>query len=110
MPRLRLSTLATPALFFLLQCPLALAQADPNSQPAAPAYQYSRPFVQPLSVWDYWWLLLLPLALGISIVYKSVKCSHIREVPKAALGMTFWILLAFSAAAFGLLGLVRVME
>ena len=27
-------------------------------------------------VWDYWYLLLLPLCPGVSMVYKSIKCDE----------------------------------
>ena len=69
-----------------------------------------RPFWQPLPVWDYWYLLLVPLCLGVSIVYKSIKCHRMRQVPREA-GVIFLMILAgmvFAGAA--LLALVRVME
>lgn len=76
----------------------------------AEPYSYSRPFVQPAPVWDYWYLLLIPLVVGVSVVYKSVKCGHVSEVPRAALGMAGWIFGGFVAAAVGLLVFVRVMQ
>ena len=45
------------------------------------------PFKSPLPAWDYWYLLLLPLCLGISIVYKSIKCHQMRRVPRQADGV-----------------------
>ena len=63
---------------------------------------YSRPFLQPLPIWDYKLWLLLPLALGVSIVYKSIRCDTMREVPKATLILTLWIIGAVIAAAVAL--------
>ena len=34
------------------------------------AYQL---FLDPLPLWHYWQWLLLPLTVGVSIVYKSIK-------------------------------------
>jgi hypothetical protein len=43
------------------------------------------PFVQPLPrAWDFWYLLLLPLCLGVAVVYKSIKCASMRHVPREA--------------------------
>lgn len=74
------------------------------------AYRYTHPFVQPLPVWDHWVWLLIPLTVGIAVVYKAVKCSKVGEVPRAAAVMALWILLAFSLAAAGLSAFVRVMQ
>ena len=72
-------------------------------------YAYTHPFLQPLPVWDYWPLLLLPLVIGVAVVYKSVKCRSIRQVPKEAASITMWILISFAAAAAALAGLVKWM-
>lgn len=73
-------------------------------------YSYSRPFLQPLPVWDYWYLLLLPLLVGIAFVYKGIKCSDVSEVPREALKMVLWIVVAFVLAAVALLLFVNLME
>jgi hypothetical protein len=68
------------------------------------------PFWQPLPVWDYWYLLLVPLCLGVSIVYKSIKCHRMSQVPREA-GVIFLMILAgMTFAAAALMALVRVME
>ena len=69
-----------------------------------------RPFWQPLPVWDYWYLLLVPLCLGVSIVYKSIKCHRMRQVPREAAVIFGMILAGMTFAAVVLLVLVRVME
>jgi hypothetical protein len=65
------------------------------------------PFVYPLPIWDYWPWLIIPLTLGVSIVYKSVKCQHMRMVPKEALQIFVWILVGMAAAAGALAGVVK---
>ncbi len=67
-------------------------------------------FRQPLPVWDYWYLLLIPLCLGISIVYKAIKCREMKQVPREAGVIFFMILLGMVIAAAALLALVRMME
>ena len=69
-----------------------------------------RPLVDPLPVAGYWYWALLPLCLIFSVVYKAVKCESMRQVPKAALAITFWILLGMAAAAAVLAVLVKVLE
>ena len=68
------------------------------------------PFLKPLPVWDYWYLLILPLTAGVSIVYKSVKCRTMKQVPREAAVIAFWILAAMIGAAVGLALIVRLTE
>ena len=69
-----------------------------------------RPFLDPLPIHPYWYWLLLPLCLLFSIVYKSVKCESVRQIPRQALTITFWILLAMAAAAAALTVLIKIQE
>jgi hypothetical protein len=64
-----------------------------------------RPFIDPLPIYSWWYALLLPLCLLFSIVYKAVKCESVADIPKAALSITLWIVLAMAAAA-GVLALL----
>ena len=57
------------------------------------------PFVQPLPVWDYWPLLLLPLCAGVSIVYKSIKCRSMSTVPREAADIFITIVAGMLTAA-----------
>ena len=77
---------------------------------APDTYAYTRPFIQPAPLWDHWPWLLLPLALGISIVYKCVKCDRMARVPKEAGELFLIILLVMAAAGAGLVGLVKFLE
>ena len=66
-----------------------------------------RPFLEPLPVWNVWYLLILPLCLCIAVVWKSVKCRTMAEVPAEAAVLVLWILGGFAVAAAVLVGLIR---
>ena len=73
--------------------------------------QYAwHPFTYPLPVWNYWWVLAFPLCIGVSIVYKAIKCPKMKDVPREAAGITMWIVLGMVGAAAVLSGLVKVLE
>ena len=65
------------------------------------------PFIYPLPIWDYWPWLMLPLCAGVAVVYKSVKCGRMKEVPREALVIFVWMLVGFAAAAGALAGVVK---
>jgi hypothetical protein len=69
-----------------------------------------RPFVNPLPVWDYWYLLILPLAAAVSVVYKSIKLERMRDVPWQALVIGLWIVFGMLGAAVVLAGVMRIVE
>src|SRR5437588_723054 len=62
----------------------------------------------PAGVWNYWYLLLLPLCLGVAVVYKSIKCPSMSQVPREAAVIFLSILAGLLAAAGALFLLVRV--
>jgi hypothetical protein len=68
------------------------------------------PFLTPLPIWTYWPALLLPLCAIVAIVYKSIKCASMNQVPREATALFLWILIGMAAAAVILTGLVKVME
>lgn len=74
-----------------------------------PALAYV-PFLQPLPVWNYWYLLILPLCVAVAVVYKSIKCRTMNQVPRQAATITLWILLSFAAAAAALAGIVGLVQ
>lgn len=76
---------------------------------AEQAYRYV-PFQKALPMWSTWWLLLLPLCLGIAIVYKSIRCESMSQVPRQALGLFVFILVVMIIAAAALAGLVLALE
>lgn len=67
------------------------------------------PFLDPLpGAWDYWYLLLLPLCIAVAVVYKSIKCASMRQVPREATTITLWILFGMAAAGAVLVGIVTL--
>jgi len=68
-----------------------------------------RPFVSPLPLWDYWYLLILPLCLAVAIVYKAMKLPDMKQVPRQSLLITLWIVVGMSIAAAALVVLVKIM-
>lgn len=60
-------------------------------------------FVDPVFVSGMWRsLLLLPLCLSISLVYKTIKCQHVREVPLAGLVLWGTIVVGMYAVGVGM--------
>jgi len=49
-----------------------------------------------------WWLTLLPLALGIAVVYKAIKLEDMDRYPKQVVMMTTQIVVVMVALAFGI--------
>ena len=70
------------------------------------------PFLNPLPVWSnrVWPWLLLPLAAAVSVVYKSIKCREMKQVPKEAAVILSMIVLSMVAAAVVLAVVVETME
>lgn len=68
------------------------------------------PFLHPMPVWDYWLWLIIPLTLGVAIVYKGMKCRRLADVPREAAQISFLILTGMAAAAVLLWLVVRLRE
>ena len=64
-----------------------------------------RPLLEPLPVDRYWLLTLVPLVLGISLVYKAIRMDDLRALPGQALWLTGQVL-AFLALGAALLWLM----
>jgi len=66
------------------------------------------PLIDPLTALypgmsDYWLLLVLPLVIAISVIYKGTRIKHLRQLPREATIMTMQIVLLMVVAA-GILG------
>lgn len=48
-------------------------------------------------------LMLIPLALTIAVVYKTIHCRHLRDVPIASLVLCATIVIGMFAVGGGLL-------
>ncbi|MCH7721250.1 MAG: hypothetical protein IH988_09740 [Planctomycetes bacterium] len=46
-------------------------------------------------------LLILPLCLSISVVYKTIRCERLADMPVAALGLWMTIILGMYAVGVG---------
>ena len=67
------------------------------------------PFVDPLpGVQANWIWFVVPLVLGISMMYKAIRVEDLRRWPKEVGIMTAQVLLAFAGLAIGLFLLVQV--
>lgn len=65
------------------------------------------PFLQPAPGVDrWWWLLIVPLALGMSIAYKAIRVEHLRDLPRAAIVMAIQVICGLAALAIALFILV----
>ena len=72
-------------------------------------YSY-QPLVKPAPLWDYWYLLLLPLCLAIAIVYKSIRIDSMARVPREALVLFVFIIVVMVATAGALAALVNILN
>jgi hypothetical protein len=71
------------------------------------------PFIYPLPIWTHTWiwpLLLLPLCLAVSVVYKGVRCRDMSRVPREATGLFITIVLGMMLTAAALAGLTAVLD
>ena len=67
------------------------------------------PFLEPINALQGWWyFLLVPLAFGISVIYRALKMPTLEGYWRAVALMTLQILLWMAALAAGLVLLVQV--
>jgi len=68
------------------------------------------PFLQPApGVQHWWWLLVIPMALGVSMAYKAIRVQSLADWPMAVAKMTIQIVAAVVGIAVGLYLLVIVL-
>ena len=69
------------------------------------------PFVDPLlGAWNWWYVLLLPLAVGIALVYKAMRCDDLSQVPRQTLTALAKLLGAFVGCAVVLWVILIILE
>ncbi len=67
------------------------------------------PFIDPINVFhDWWYLLLIPLSFGISVIYRALKMRNLDRFWRAVAMMTVQIVLVLAALAVGLVVLVEL--
>lgn len=67
-----------------------------------------RPLLDPIPVDDYWLVLLAPLVLAISVVYKAIKLDDLAQLPRQAIHLAGQIVafMIMAAAALWLMGML----
>jgi uncharacterized membrane protein YhaH (DUF805 family) len=43
-----------------------------------------RPFHDPVPIDGYWMLMLIPMVIAISVVYKTIKTDRLHKIPREA--------------------------
>jgi hypothetical protein len=67
------------------------------------------PFLDPLAVFhDWWFVLLIPLAFGISVIYKAMRVPDLGDFWRQVAVMTTLIVLAMIAGGILLAIFIRV--
>lgn len=67
------------------------------------------PFLDPLQGAHVWWyLLLIPLAFGVSVIYRAIRLANLERYWRSVWMMTAQIVLAMVALAIALTVLVHV--
>jgi hypothetical protein len=65
------------------------------------------PFLDPINLFhDWWYLLLIPLSFGISVIYRALKVPNLDRYWRSVFTMTAQITLAMVALGIGLVVLV----
>jgi hypothetical protein len=49
------------------------------------------PFIDPLNIHQYWYFLLLPVSLFVSIAYKACRVESLKDFPREVIVMTVQI-------------------
>jgi hypothetical protein len=67
------------------------------------------PFVDPINAFhDWWYLLLIPLSFGISVIYRALKMPDLDCFWRAVAMMTVQIVLVMAALAVALVVMVEL--
>jgi hypothetical protein len=67
------------------------------------------PFVDPINLFhDWWYLLLIPLSFGISVIFRALKLPNLDGFWRAVAMMTVQIVLVMAALAAALVVLVQL--
>ncbi len=60
--------------------------------------------------WDFWTWLLLPLCIGVAVVYKSIKCRRMKQVPREAAGIAVSLLAGLAGTAVILITIAKLID
>lgn len=59
------------------------------------------PFIDPIDFHDWWFTLLVPISLGISIAYKAVRVPDLRSYWRQVVVLTVQIVLSMIGLGIG---------
>ena len=65
------------------------------------------PFRTPAPIWGLWWLLAVPLVIGIAVAYKATKVDRPGRLPLEVLKLAAYLLGLLVAAGLALAVLVE---
>ncbi len=68
-----------------------------------------RPFFDPYPVDGDWLWLIVPLAFGVAIVYKTLSAKRLRDIPLGSLKWAIQILVTMGLSACVIYGLVYLL-
>jgi hypothetical protein len=54
------------------------------------------PFIDPINVHTWWYLLIIPVSILISIAYKAVRVHDLRDFPKEVVVMSIQIVVVMA--------------
>ncbi len=61
------------------------------------------PFLDPINAFhDWWFVLLIPMSFGISVIYRALKLPTLEHYWRAVMTMTVQIVLAMAALGIAL--------
>jgi len=66
-----------------------------------------RPFLDPLDLHRYWFVLIVPLAFGTAVAYKGVKVRRMETYWRQVLRMTLAVVVAMVVIGFASFVFVR---
>lgn len=65
------------------------------------------PFLQPApNAQHWWWLLLIPMSIGVSLAYKAIRVENLNQLPRETLRMAMQIVFLMIGLALALYVLV----
>ena len=68
------------------------------------------PFIEPMQSLGNWWILLLvPLSVGISMIYKAMRMERLEGYLAGVATMTAQLVLSMALLAIGLYAVVQVL-
>ena len=70
-------------------------------------YRY-HPFYEPAPLAQYSYFLLIPLCIGVAVVYKSVRCKRMSRVPREAIILAAIILAVLFAVQVAMAAVVEI--